>query len=127
ARYDLFRCKRLDDIVIGAGIQALDAVLDAVAGRQHEHGQPATCATNGFDQLQTVAVGQSKIEDHRIIGNALDMSGGVIKACSLVNGEAALLKGCAHVPPQVVIVLNNKYPHAELLFSSPKATLMECL
>jgi hypothetical protein len=78
-----------------------------------------------LDECQTVAVGQPKIEDNRIIGNAFDMPGCVIKARGFVNAETTILESSAHVTPQTLFVLDNKYPHPELPISSPKTTLME--
>src|SRR5262245_43873258 len=125
ARNQLFIRKRLDKVIVGAGIEALDAILDAVACRQHQHRQSARRTPNTFDKPQDVAVGQAEIEDARIIRNALNVSSRVVEASSLVDAEATILKGGAHVAPQTIIVLNNKYPHAELLASSPKTTLKE--
>src|SRR5262245_15182735 len=121
----LFGREGLDEIVIGTGIEALDTIPDAVACGQHQNRQPTACAANGFYELQAVAIGQAEIEDDRIVGHTLDMSGRVVKAGSFIDAEAAILNGCAHVAPQAGVVLDNKYPHAELLSSSPKTTLKE--
>jgi hypothetical protein len=48
------------------------------------------------------------------------MRGCVIKASGFVDAETAILESSAHVAPQALFVLDNKYPHPELLVSSPK-------
>src|SRR5262245_16695485 len=112
ARNQLFIRKGLDKVIVGAGIEALDAILDAVACRQHQHGQSATRTPNSFDKPQTVAVGQAEIEDDRIIRNALNVSSRVVEDSSFVYDDATILNRGAHVAPQTIIVLNNNYPHA---------------
>src|SRR5262245_55496640 len=121
----LFGCKWLDQIVVGARVKPFHAILDAVARGQDQHGQSTARAPNGFDEAQTVAIWQPKIQNDGVIWHRFDMPNRVVKANSFVDAEATILKGCAHVAPQAVVVLDNKNPHAELLVSSPKTALKE--
>jgi hypothetical protein len=53
------------------------------------------------------------------------VGGGVVEAGGFVAANATIFEGSAHVAPQALVVLDNKYSHAELLVSSPKTTLKE--
>jgi len=61
--------------------------------------QSAADAPDGFDQAQTVAVGQSKVKNDRVIGDALDMSDRVVKTGGFVDAKAAIYKSRAQVAP----------------------------
>ena len=58
--------ERLDQVVVGAGVEALDPVVDGVPGGQHQHrgvvlGRPEPSA-----HVQPVDGGQADVEDHRV-------------------------------------------------------------
>lgn len=61
--------KRLDQVIVGPGIQTGDAVLYGIAGSQNEHGDGAPAAPHRGEQLEPVAVRQSQIENGGVVGD----------------------------------------------------------
>ena len=66
ARRDLLERERLDDVVVGAGLQAADAVVDLVARRQDADGHVVAGGAQLREDLEAVEVGHPEVEqDHR--------------------------------------------------------------
>ena len=70
-RQHLLEMKRLGDIVVGAGIEALHLVAPAVTGREHQyrHGPPGP--PPGFEHGDPVHLGQADIQDDSVVGLTL--------------------------------------------------------
>ena len=64
SRQQLARVVGLDQVVVGAGIEAADAVADLVARRQHDHHGPFAQRADRRHQRQAVAVLQVQVEQH---------------------------------------------------------------
>ncbi|MNO90789.1 hypothetical protein D3C76_823180 [compost metagenome] len=58
--------ERLEQIVVGAGLQAIDAIGDRVTGREDQHWQFQTVMAQLLQQLEAIFVGQAKIEHHDV-------------------------------------------------------------
>src|SRR5689334_7046907 len=56
--------ERLDEVVVGAGIEARDAVVDRVPGGQHQDRQVALAPTNAARHVEAGDVRQPDVEDH---------------------------------------------------------------
>ena len=65
ARQQLAGAERLDEVVVGAGVERLDLVLLAGAGRQHEDGHVRPGAQVA-DQVDAVAVRQAEVEHDQV-------------------------------------------------------------
>ncbi len=63
--------ERFDEVVIGAGLEAVDAVVDRVAGGQHQDRRAVARGAHPAAHLETVDLRHHHIEDHRIGGAAL--------------------------------------------------------
>ena len=57
--------KGLGNIIVGPQVQRLDLILLRGAGRKH-HDRSHVLLAHGADQLQTVPVGQTQIQDHEV-------------------------------------------------------------
>ena len=53
----------LDQIVVGTAVEALDSVVDGVAGGRHENGRRVASGADLLENLKAVLAGQAKIED----------------------------------------------------------------
>ena len=62
----LLERERLDEVVVGAGVQALDAVGDAVAGGQHQHRRAVARRAQPAAHLEPVRLGHQHVEDDRV-------------------------------------------------------------
>ena len=70
ARQQLRHLEGFDQVVVGAGLQALDLLLPASACGQDEDGQQAALGAKPADQLQPGQPGQAEV-DHRGIEGVL--------------------------------------------------------
>ncbi len=55
ARVQLVEVERLDEIVVGAGVEAGDAIAARVARRQHDHRGPVLARPQGTQDVEAVA------------------------------------------------------------------------
>ena len=104
--------ERLGQIVIGAGIQPPDPVLDRVAGGEKENGSPPTGGPQLPAHLKAVQAGEHHIQDDRVIivlGSKPQTLGPVAR---YVDGVALVLQPalqqCRH--PRLVFDQQNPHP-----------------
>jgi len=64
AGQQLFECKRLDEIVIGAAAQPSDAILQASTGGEHQNRQRILAPPYLSQDREAVAIGQAEVEHH---------------------------------------------------------------
>ena len=57
----------LGEIVVGAGIEPSDPVLNGVERREHQNRHPIAAGTDGAADIDTAHAGQQHIEDHGVI------------------------------------------------------------
>ena len=69
ARGELVQIEGLDEVVVGARIQALHAIGDRIACGDDEHRQRLTARAQRLQQLQAVAPGQPQIEQQTSKGS----------------------------------------------------------
>ena len=62
ARGDLLHRERLDDVVVGAGLEAAHAVVDLVAGREDADGDVLAAVAQAGEHLEAVEVGHVQVE-----------------------------------------------------------------
>ena len=69
----------LRDVVVGAGAEALDAVLDGDAGRDHDHGglPGALVGLQGLADLEAVDVGEHQVQEDDVRGPEADLLQGL--------------------------------------------------
>ena len=66
-RDELGERERLDEVVVGAAVEAGDAVLDRVARGEHEHGRPDAVVAQAAADLEAVDAGQHHVEHDRVV------------------------------------------------------------
>src|SRR5271154_5893410 len=84
ARQHLLHMKGLGDIIVGAGVDALDLVAPPVAGGQNQDRHRTAGLAPGLQDRDPVALGQADVEHDRIIGL------GVAAKPALLAGESAV-------------------------------------
>ena len=67
AGHQFRKCERLDQRVVGACLQASDAVFHLGASREHEHRRLARLAQGG-QHGQTIDAGQHAVQNDEIVG-----------------------------------------------------------
>jgi len=60
---ELLECKRLRDVVVGAGVQAGDTIVDLVSRCEHQHRYPVAAAAKPPADVQAVHVGHQHVEN----------------------------------------------------------------
>jgi hypothetical protein len=65
-RLELLQCERLDEVVVGAGVQAGHAVVDGVARGQHQHGRAVAGLAQALADLQAVDSRHGNVENDRV-------------------------------------------------------------
>ena len=68
AREQLAQRERLDEVVVGAGVQPGDAVVDLFARGQHQHRRAVAALAQAPADLQAVDVRHRDVEDHGLVG-----------------------------------------------------------
>jgi len=66
-REQLLEVKRLHHVIVGAGIETGDAVIDSVARRQHQDRRANPGHTQAMADLEPVYSGQVDVEYHDVI------------------------------------------------------------
>jgi hypothetical protein len=64
---ELTEVERFREVIVGAGVQADDLVLDGIARGEHEHGCARATAANLATDLDAVAHGEDDVEDDGIV------------------------------------------------------------
>jgi hypothetical protein len=65
-RLQLAQRERLDQVVVGAGVEALDAVVDGVARGEHEHRRAVAGLAHAPADLEAVDAGHADVEHHGV-------------------------------------------------------------
>jgi hypothetical protein len=104
--------ERLGEVVVGAGVQAGDAIGDLAAGGQHEHRDPVPGSPQPLADGDTVQAGQHHVEHDRV-----ETAGrrGVQPVGSGVPGlgvVAGLGQAAGEQPGEAPLVLHHQYAHA---------------
>ena len=113
-RLELLEVERLDQVVVGALVQAGDPVAGRVAGGQHQHpGRLAdVVGPDAPHHLDAVQAGQVQVEaDHVVVVDAR-LVDGLVPVVGDVDGVALPTQAARDRVGQVGLVLDDQHPHA---------------
>ena len=65
-RDQLLEVKRLRQVVVGAGLEALDPVVRVAARGEHDHRQPLARGAQVAEHVEPVLAGQPEVEDQQV-------------------------------------------------------------
>src|SRR3954464_7379559 len=108
AREDLLEMERLRDIVVGAGVEALDLVAPAIACGQDENRHGPAGPTPGLEHRDAVHLGQADIEDDRVIGLAFAEKVPLLTVKGAVDHVARVGQRGRELPVKVGIILDDE-------------------
>ena len=80
---ELFQREGLDQVVVGPGVEALDAVGDLASSGQHQNGSGDLLGPQGAGDLHTGHLRQHEVENNDVVGAA----GGEVVAFLAVDGD----------------------------------------
>jgi hypothetical protein len=104
-RKQFARIKRLGQIIVGAQIEAIDSLVDAIARRQYDNGKIALMLAKLAQNRKAVSRRQSKIEKHQVVSGSFGRVDGNITVGNPINGVGGVLKGLSHTRPNHTVIL----------------------
>ena len=110
-RRELLHGERLEQVVVGAAIEAGDAVVDAVARRQDHDRYVARGVAQVRNDVEAVAVGKAEVEDDRVVGDALRRREPVLAGCERVDSESEARETVNDRLRQALVILDQKNAH----------------
>ena len=106
--------ERLDQVVVGAAVEAGDAVLDLAAGGEHQHRRPDERLAQAPAGLEAVDPGQHHVEHDRVEGRGGRHPEGVLSAGGDVNDGALLDQAASQQLGHLRLVLDDQHAHRGL-------------
>lgn len=105
---NLFEMKRLGDIIVGAGIEALHLVAPAVPRGQDQHRHGALVAPPRLQHRNAVHLGKPDVEHHGVVGLAVAEEVPLLPIECAVYDIACVGQGRRELAVEIGIVFNNK-------------------
>ena len=110
-RHELGERERLDEVVVGAAVEAGDAVLDRVARGEHEHGRPDAVVAQPAADLEAVDAGQHHVEHDRVVGGGARHPQRVLALDGDVGEHPLVAQAAADQGGQLDLVLDDQHAH----------------
>jgi hypothetical protein len=105
----------LDEVVVAAGIEAFDAIVEAREIRQEQHRRRNTGGTHGLDHAQTVEVGKHPVENHGIVTSGKRAIESVNSGCLPVHAMTERPQTVQYEFGIVSVILDDKNFHGASL------------
>src|SRR5262249_2259524 len=115
ARQNLLEMEGLGDVVVGAGVEALDLVAPAVAGGEDEHRHGPAGAPPRLEHRDAVHLGQADVEDHRVIGLAFAEKVALLAVEGTIDHVARIDERCRELAIEIGIVLDDEETQGSVL------------
>src|SRR5262249_25992424 len=110
--HQLAERKGFDQVVVGAGVETLDLVLDRVARGQHQDLGPRASGAQLPAELEAVArTRQHQIEDHKVGRGGRDPLEGRVRVADRVDRVALLRQTLLEELRNARLVLDHQYSH----------------
>ena len=106
--------KRLGDIIVGAGIEALHLVAPAVARGQDQHRHDAAVASPGLQHRDAVHLRQSDIEHDRVVGLAVAEKVAFLAIEGAIDDVTGVGQRSGELTIEIGIVFNDEQAQAGL-------------
>ena len=119
ARQHFLEMKRLGDIIVGAGVEALHLVAPAVARGQHQHRHGAAVAPPGFQHRDAVHLGQADVEDDGVVGLGLAEIMALLAVEGAVDDVAGVGQRGRELAVEIGVVLDDEQAQGGVLRSAP--------
>jgi hypothetical protein len=112
ARQHLLHVEGLCDVVVGAGVEALDLVAPAVARGQDQDRHGAAGLAPLVDDGDAVLLRQAEIEHNGVVGLRLAEEGSLLAVEGAIHHVAGVAQRPDDLPVQVDVVLDDEQAHA---------------
>ena len=114
-RLELAHVERLDQVVVGARVEAVDAVLDRVARGEHQDRDAVARRAQPARDLEPVDVGQAHVEHHRVGRRGRDLGQRPRAVLRRDGVVAAQHERAAQRVAQGTVVVHDQNPHRRLI------------
>ena len=122
AGLQLLHVEGLGDVVVGPGVQAQHAVIDAVAGGEDQHGQAGNVRAGPGQQFHAVGAGQAQVQDDAVHCLRLQKRHGLRHAAGGADAVIELLELAGESVEQEGVVFDNQYRGHGLSITKAPAT-----
>ena len=110
ARQYFFEVKRLGNVVVGTGVEALHLVAPAIPRGEDQNGHGPAGPPPGLEHRDAVHLGQANIQDHGVVRFALAEIVSLFTVESAIDDVARIRECGRELPIEIGIVLDNKKP-----------------
>lgn len=101
----------LHEIVVGAGIEPVDAIRQAIERREDDHRRRIAAAAQVTQEAHAVPIGKHEIEQHEIVGGAAQMQARNVEAGDPVRRVPFGHDLVAHRRAENLVVLDQEDSH----------------
>ena len=111
ARREFGQLERLDEVVVGAGIEAGDAIGDGVARGQHQHRPGVAAEAHRGEDVEAFLARQAQIEQQQLVHVLGERELGGVTVADPVDREAVLDQAASDGLADHRVVLGEQEPH----------------
>lgn len=111
SRNQLGHREGLDEIVVGARVEAQHAIFHCVARGKDERGDISAGTASLGQHLQAVTIGQTKVENHGIVSNKCERLAGIRCRIDGIDDESCASEGRFQDLNQARLVLDHQQSH----------------
>ena len=123
ARHQLAQLERLDQVVVGTEIEPGDTVVQAIAGREHQHGRAIALLSGAAQYFEARPPGQAEIQQH---GSVIALRQCILREHAVadpVHGEAVLGQRLPQALTDHVVVFHEQDAHRSATFGEDSAAV----
>ena len=111
ARFQFRQGEGLGQVVVGAGIEAAHAILDAVLRGQDQHRHGALARAQAAQHVDTGELGQAEIENQQIVHLRQQRRVGILAIVDMIDRIAGLAQGADQAIGNDGVVFGKKNSH----------------
>ena len=127
-REQLLERERLHQVVVGAGVEPFDAIIDCVASRQHQHRRPHILVAQSPANVEAVQAGQHHVEDDCVVRRRLRHPQPFFATPCGVGDVAFLAETAYEQLGELRLVLHDQHTHVRIVLAAcqPRASRIQC-
>ncbi len=103
----LLQLEGFGQIIVGAGVEALDAFVDFAAGGEEQDGSELAAVAQLAEDAEAIAAGEHDVEDQAVKGGGRKERGDVVAVVAEVHGKAFRLQRLADKRSSLSFVLDH--------------------
>ena len=107
--------KWLREVIVGAGIEAFDSVVNTVFRREHQDGRALAAGTYGFADGEPVDAGNHDVEDDQIVIVDFGLVDGVVSVLDGIDGVGLFAQTFGHESCDARVVFDEEKSHARII------------